>query len=306
MENQDKYHGKGALDAFLNLFSLITLGWMSISIGMILFQIIDKFFSSEKVYIYNSFSQSGLKFGLASSLIVVPIFLVIIALLHKHYKNNVLNHQSGVYRWLTYLVLLVAALNIIGRLIQLIYQFLDGNYTLASVLKILVVLLIASGIFGYYWYDLKRTDYSSQSLVSKIFFIGIVVISLVTIIGGFMLIDSPQTTRMKKQDQSRVDALNNIRNIIISEYMSTKVLPSDLSAPKFSNLVDPVTGQPYEYRVIGETAYELCANFELAVDDYNDKNRYMNVGGENWDFHQGGRQCYEQEVSGYDSKMLNY
>lgn len=302
MENQDNYKGKGALDAFLNLFSLITLGWTSIATGMILFQIIDKFFSPEKAYLYNDFSQDGLKIGIASTLIVTPIFLLVINFLHRHYKNNILNHQSGVYRWLTYLVLLAAALNIIGRLIQLIFEFLDGSYTLASIFKILVVLLIASGIFGYYWYDLKRTDYSSKSSVSKIFFSIVVVIVTASIVGGFLLIDSPRITRMKKQDQQSVYNLNNIKNIINSDYVSTKSLPSDLSAPKFSNMIDPKTNKPYEYRVISETKYELCATFELAVDSL-DRNIYPM--GENWDFHKSGRQCFEQDVTGFNDKLLN-
>lgn len=303
MEQQDHYKGKGALDAFLNLFSLITLGWMSISIGMVLFQVIDKFLGPITAY-YNDFSQVGLKIGIASTLIIVPIFLVVINFLHGYYKNNILDHQSGVYRWLTYLVLLIAALNIIGRLIQLIFQFLDGSYTLASLLKILVVLLIASGIFGYYWYDLKRTDYLSKSLISKIFLGGVIIVALASIIGGFLLIDSPQTTRFKKQDQDRVYALNNIKSMIISDYMSTKSLPLDLAAPKFSNILDPKTNQPYEYRVISESKFELCATFELSVAD-SQTNGYKEaypISGENWDFHKSGRQCFEQEVSGYDVK----
>ncbi|MDO8669125.1 MAG: DUF5671 domain-containing protein [Candidatus Buchananbacteria bacterium] len=294
MEEQDHYKGKGALDAFLNLFSLITLSWMSISIGIILFQIIDKFLSPKELYLYNSFSQSGLKFGIASALIVAPIFLLVIGFLHKHYKNNVLNHQSGVYRWLTYLVLLAAALNIIGRLIQLIFQFLDGSYTWASILKILVVLLIASGIFGYYWYDLKRTDYGSRSSVSKIFFYVVVVAVIASVVGGFFLIDSPQNTRKQKRDQDRVYKLDNIKNMIASDYVSTKSLPGDLSAPKFSNMIDPTTKQLYEYRVISETKYELCADFELTADT-SDNNNF--VTGENWYYHQSGRQCFEQEVT---------
>ena len=306
MENQDHYQGKGALDAFLNLFSLITLGWMSIATGMILFQIIDKLFSPEKIYYYNEFSQVGLKIGIASALIVTPIFLLVIGFLHKHYKNNVLNHQSGVYRWLTYLVLLAAALNIIGRLIQLIFQFLDGSYTLASILKILVVLLIASGIFGYYWYDLKRMDYNQKSQVSKIFFVAVVVIIIASIVGGFFLIDSPQITRMKKRDQERVMHLNNIRNIITSDYINTQVLPTDLSEPKFSSNIDPKTNQPYEYQLIDATKYGLCATFELPDEDpqKNGYNTPYPLGGENWDYHKDGRQCFEPAVSGLDVKPL--
>jgi len=140
--------GGGAMDAFLNLLSLITLGWTSIAVGVILFQIIDKFLNPNTVRSLSQFSQGGLKFGIASALIVAPIFLLIIGVLHKHYKNSVLNPQSGVYRWLTYLILLATALNIIGRLIQLVFQLLDGDYTLASILKVCVVLVIAGGIFG--------------------------------------------------------------------------------------------------------------------------------------------------------------
>ena len=306
MENQDQYKGRGALDAFLNLFSLITLAWTSIAAGLILFQIIDKFLSPEKLYYYNQFSQVSLKIGIASALIVTPIFLLVINFLHRHYKNGILNHQSGVYRWLTYLVLLAAALNIIGRLIQLIFQFLDGSYTLASVLKILVVLLIASGIFGYYWYDLKRTDYSVKSQVSKIFFAVVVVVILASVVGGFFLIDSPQTTRMKKRDQERVMHLDNIRNILTSDYINTKALPNDLSEPKFSGNVDPQTNQLYEYRLIDATKYELCATFELPAEDPQ-KNGYSTpypLGGENWYYHKEGRQCFEQTVSGLDVKPL--
>ena len=306
MENQDQYKGRGALDAFLNLFCLITLAWTSIAAGLILFQIIDKFLSPEKLYYYNQFSQVGLKIGIASALIVTPIFLLVINFLHRHYKNGILSHQSGVYRWLTYLVLLAAALNIIGRLIQLIFQFLDGSYTLASVLKILVVLLIASGIFGYYWYDLKRTDYSQPSQVSKIFFAAVAVIIIASVVGGFFLIDSPQITRMKKRDQERVMHLNNIRSIIASDYINTKNLPTDLSAPKFSGNIDPQTNQLYEYLVIDATKYELCAIFELPAEDPT-KMGYTSsypLGGENWDYHQEGRQCFEQTVSGLDAKPL--
>jgi hypothetical protein len=288
MEEQN-VRGRGALDAFLNLFSLITLGWMSISIGVVLFQIIDKLFGSDKINYYSSFSQEGLKMGIASALIITPIFLFIITSLHKHYKNNTLNSQSGIYRWLTYLVLLITALNIIGRLIQLIFQFLNGDYTLVSILKILVVLAIAGGIFGYYWYDLKRSDYSSRSNVSQIFFWAIIVIFIVSVVGGFLIIDSPKVANMKQQDRDKVGDLNNIHEIITREYMANKQLPIDLSAPKFSNLTD------YDYKKISENKYELCTTFALAIERYD--NEYGRYPGQDWDFHNAGHQCFEQIVS---------
>ena len=91
------------------------------------------------------------------------------------------------------MILLVTGLNIIGRLIQLVFQLLDGDYTLASILKIVVVLLIAGGIFGYYWYHLKRTDYSKRSQISTIFFVAIVTAVVVSIVTSFFSIDSPKS-----------------------------------------------------------------------------------------------------------------
>jgi hypothetical protein len=297
---EDSIRGKGALDAFLNLFSLITLGWMSISIGIILFQIIDKFLNPEYLD-FNNFSQSGLKIGIASVLIITPIFLLVIGLLHKNYKNKELNPESGIYRWLTYLVLLITALNIVGRLIQLVFQFLDGEYTIASVLKILVVLLIAGGIFGYYWYDLKRTDYGARSMVSVVFFDVIIIIAIAAIVGGFFISDSPATARAKKQDVKRVEHLSGIHQTLISEYSSNDELPVDLSAPKFSNYRDPETGDGYTYKVIEGKDYELCAEFALAVDE--DSRERFFIGSEDWYFHEAGYQCFQQSATDINRKL---
>ena len=300
-ENPEQFRGKGALDAFLNLFSLITLGWMSIAVGIILFQIIDKFLSPGVVSQLSRFSQGSLKFGVASALIVTPIYLLIIGLLHKNYKKGVLNPQSGVYRWLTYLILLITALNIIGRLIQLIFQLLDGDYTLASILKICVVLLIAGGIFGYYWYDLKRVDYSKRSQISQIFFVIVVVVTLVSIISSFFIIDTPKTARMKKYDQQRVNDLFALDNIINTYYQENKKLPPDLTEARFDRIRDPETNQAYGYNVKSEEKFELCATFSLAVEP-EDKD-YPYYDGKDWSFHQAGYQCFTSAIIDYSKTM---
>lgn len=294
MSNPDQFKGKGALDAFLNLFSLITLGWMAIAIGMMLFQIIDKFLSPGTVSTLSSYSQSGLKFGVASALIVTPIFLLIVSSLHKKYKAGALSPQSGVYRWLTYLILLIAGLNIIGRLIQLVFQLLDGDYTLASILKIVVVLLIASGIFGYYWYDLKRTDYSKKSSISMAFFALIVVVALGGIITSFFVIDSPAVTQAKKQDLQRAEDLSGIDNMINNYYIENEELPADLSATRFNQFSDPKTGESYGYNVTGTQEYELCATFDLIADP-NDEYRYYD--GKDWYYHKEGYQCFKSSIT---------
>jgi len=244
--SEKDYKGGGALDAFLNLLSLITLGWVSISVGGVLFQIIDKFFNPALSGSLTQFSQSSLKASVAATIIVTPIFLMVASYLHKHYQEGKLNPNSGVYRWLTYLMLLIASLNIIGSLIMIIYRLLDGVYTTSSILKILVVLIIAGAIFGYYWYDLKRKDYSKRSPVSVAAFTAIIVIAIFAVITSFFIVDSPGSARMKKFDGQRVNDLSTINSLIMSHYMQNDKLPDDINDVRFSAIVDPETKQKIE------------------------------------------------------------
>lgn len=292
MDEQQTVKGNAAFDAFLNLFNLITLGWVAIALGRLSFSLIDKYYSVEEIF-YGG-SQGALKFSIASLIIVTPIFLFIAGFLHKQYKKNVLNPESAVYRWLTYLMLLISALNIIGSLIAVIFQFLEGEYALASILRILTVFLIASGIFGYYAYDLKRKDYSSRSLISKIFMIVVIVVISLSLIAGFFAIDSPQNARLKRLDVERVNDLAQLSNIIIAEYENEKELPANLSEPKYSKYQDPVTGQPYEYRVIDQNNFELCAEFSLPSDEIKPRSPFAE---NDWYYHDQGRECFTKSIT---------
>ncbi|MEK7167620.1 MAG: DUF5671 domain-containing protein, partial [Patescibacteria group bacterium] len=122
--------GKGALDAFLNLLTLASLGWFSITLGRAFFLLFDKFFNP-KIGGLQFDDQYGLKVAIASLIIVTPVLLATINFLHYKYKKEEINHQSGIYRWLTYLMLFVVFLVIIGSLITLVFNLLNGDYTLA-------------------------------------------------------------------------------------------------------------------------------------------------------------------------------
>lgn len=278
----------GALDAFLNLLTLITLGWSAISFGRLFFLIINKFFSPEFIAGFAAYSQSGLKFNIASLIVVVPVFLVVTGYLHQAYRQEKLNPASGIHRWLTYLMLLIAALNIIGSLIAVIFKLLDGDYTLGTLLKIATVFLIALGIFGYYWYDLRRKDYRQRSAVSVIAATTVVILTLSAVIGSFFLIDSPAVARMKNFDRLRIDHLNQLNNLIQYQYSQDKVLPADLAAAKFSHLVDPENGRPYDYQVVADKKYELCATFSLPAE----RQDGFHFGPADWYFHDAGYQCF--------------
>ncbi len=292
---QSTQHGKGALDAFFNLTYLVTLGWTAISFGGVIFQIINKYFGiGNYVYGYESYYTTTIRFHLASLIIVTPIFLIITGILHKQYKEHKLNFQSGIHRWLTYLMLFIAFCNIIGGLIAVVNGFLKGEFFSSFILKAITVLVIALGVFGYNLYDLRRKDYDTRSQVSLISLIVVIILGLAAIVGGFVIMGSPAKARLYGYDNQRVNDLSSLSYQVQDYYTTNKKLPSDLSEPQFQQFKDPETKQPYEYSTASDKQYQLCAAFSLDSPSQADGRNYM--GPEAWYYHKAGRQCYKLEA----------
>jgi uncharacterized membrane-anchored protein len=85
-------------------------------------------------------------------------------------KTGELKKDSDVRRWLTYFILFISSVVVIGSLIRILNNFLDGALTINFVLKALTVLSIAALIFGFYFYDIKRKEFETNK-ANKIFFI---------------------------------------------------------------------------------------------------------------------------------------
>ena len=286
------------MDAFLNLLTLITLGWFSISLGRLLFVIIEKTVGDSKDNFFYMMGPNPFSWPIASLLIITPIFLAVSGLLHRQYKNGRLE-KGAIYRWLTYFMLLVSSIIIIGDLIKLVDNLLSGDYKIDTILKILTVLVIAVCIFLYYLYDLKREDYTKRSLVAQIAFTTVIVMALASIVSGFLVADSPKLAREKKMDLERVNHLSQLSYSLEDFYRQNDGLPTDLSEKRYAYFVDPETKQLYEYRKISPNSYELCATFthEASVPDgmtpYYPEPR---GDGADWNFHTAGRECYERKI----------
>lgn len=293
----ENFKGKGPLDAFLNLLSLITLSWLWIATIEVAHQIIDKFLSKPTINMYLSggYSQTGLKFGIASMIIIAPVFFVIINILHKQYKKNRLNFKSGIHRWLTYLMILASSLAILGGLISLIYNLLNGAYTAAIISKILVTLVSSALVFTFYFFDLRRSDYKKRIKLSVIFFVIGVVAVVAIIIGGLFVVDSPRVTKMKQFDQQRTNDLTSINYYLLNEYVNTSKLPATLEEINIK-AIDPETKQPYEYSTDGQKSYQLCATFSLAAEFEENISQPIQV--DDWVSHSAGRQCFSRDVAG--------
>ena len=86
------------------------------------------------------------------------------------------------------------------------------------------------------------------------------------IAGGLRVLDSPGEARLRQFDARRIADLQDIQRAIDLRWQSQKTLPATLdelvaqSMPPLPGR-DPVNGRPYEYSLLSEKRYELCADF---------------------------------------------
>lgn len=89
---------------------------------------------------------------------------------------------------------------------------------------------------------------------------------LAAVAAGLWMIGSPGDVRRLRLDDRRVNDLRSIATSVDVLWSRQQALPASLDdlppAVGATALVDPVSGQRYEYRVIDAGTYELCATFE--------------------------------------------
>jgi hypothetical protein len=82
---------------------------------------------------------------------------------------------------------------------------------------------------------------------------------------------TPGSARSEALDQRRAEHLAQIHHAVETFATRFGTLPEDLETLRradpgatVAELEDPVSGEPYAYRVIDERTYELCATFDRA------------------------------------------
>jgi hypothetical protein len=114
------------------------------------------------------------------------------------------------------------------------------------------------------------------------------------IAAGLFLIGSPSAERMRRLDEIRVRDLMQLASAIDQYWKREEKLPASLDAlaavpgAAFRSTMDPATAEPYSYRTLDGSRYELCAEFEAqnTDDDYSDRF---------WS-HGPGRKCFEVDA----------
>jgi hypothetical protein len=261
-----------AREAFFYLVLFVTLYITAINVGTVLFQLVDRAVPEVAGGVSSGgrLSAASARGAVAAILIAFPIFLFMSRLIGAAIARDPEKRASKIRKWLTYITLFVSACVIIGDLTFLVTQVLSGELVLRIGLKVLAVFLIAGVIFVHYLSDLRREEDRAQLLPSgpsglaRAAGVGV----LATLLAGLFLAGSPRHERLRRIDGERVENLVRISSGIRDYYRERGALPAslahvaDLPSGSVGPIRDPVTGEPYGYRIVDSTTYELGARFD--------------------------------------------
>jgi hypothetical protein len=297
-------------DVFLYLLAVGTLYFSVWRFIDLIFEYINHVFPDYATFQY-AFSgfNTEIRLSIASLVVVFPVYVGITWFLRKDAIHFPEKREMKTRKWLLNFTLFLSAVMIISDLVTLVYNFLEGEVTVRFLLKVLVVLIVAGAVFGYYIWDLRRTTVP-ESKPSMWIAVSALVVVFSSMAAGFFIIGSPMTQRQAKLDNQRVSNLQTIQYEVINYWTMKRVLPPVMSALRndisgFVPPVDPETGVAYEYLMTGSLKFELCANFALdstgyAVDPTKvvAQRPYDSYGypySQNWE-HPAGRKCFERQI----------
>jgi hypothetical protein len=301
-------HKNNAKYAFYYLLSLVALIFVGLAVGMAVFGIIDRSVADVLDSAYNSY-DSQLKFAISAILVAAPIYYWMAALIARGLKKGSLDKDSGIRRWLTYFIILVSALIILGFLLGVLNSFLSGELTARFILKSLSVFLIAGTVFSYYLYDIKREKVGSRDLVSRIFMLASLALVIAAFVAACFFVESPKQARARRLDGIVVSRMYSLENVVNSYYERHGNLPESLVVLMSESeyrlaldaAVDPETKEEISYEVVGADSYRLCATFR--TDSLADQTRPVSY---NDHSHGSGYQCITSQVwnSGNTTKAV--
>lgn len=263
-------------DVFMYLFSIVALAISAIALGTLLFQLINIYFPDPLTDYYRQASSyhSPIRWAIASLVVVFPLYIWVLRFLQKDGVAHSEKREMRIRKWLLYLTLFVAALVIVGDLVALIFNFLEGELTLRFFLKIVSIFFIAGSVFTYYLWNLRHEEAAFTHPTMKFLVLGVIVVVIAAVVCGFITAGSPVNQRAVRFDERRVGDLQSIQWQIVNYWQRKQILPQNLEVLRddISGFVvprDPQTGEEYGYQTKGTLTFELCANFETAFFETN-------------------------------------
>jgi hypothetical protein len=132
--------------------------YTSYHLGSLLFDLINRTYPDVTAPMYGRSIGDSMRWSVSYLIITFPAFVFAARYIGKDVSERPVKRLSPIRRWLTYLTLFIATGVLIGDLTTLAYNVLAGELTIRIMLKIIVVILIASTVFGYYLLDLRQEE----------------------------------------------------------------------------------------------------------------------------------------------------
>jgi hypothetical protein len=281
----------GPRAAFLHLLALFLLYMAAFSTGAILFLAIDIFIKDPANRIF--FDLGGFaRFNAAVLIASLPVLLLVRRAIMRDIALNPANRIAPVVRTLAYITLLITSLIMVCDMVVVLMGFLNGDLTITFILKSVVVLLLAGGIFLWYTSGLafeekmgdsegKQSSIHESQWRPRLAWAGFLTASL-SLMLVLWIAGNPFNQRLVRLDRQRVSDLRSLQGAISRFHKKEKRLPDSLSELKNSpdsyieRPADAITKKPYLYKQIDKTSYRLGAVFDLAspvADDSNARSR---------------------------------
>jgi hypothetical protein len=300
-----------ARDAFFHLLSFTALTSTVVSLIFLFFDYLNRLLPDPAFPDYAINDVSSIRWELAVLFVAFPLFVWMAFVLQKEFAAHHEKLASGVRRWLTYLTLFVTACTLVGDLIALIFSLLQGEITLRFLLKILTILVLTGMPFLYYFRVLKLAPESyARSTIHRMFLGLSCAVVAVAVVWGFLITGGPLRGRSERFDEQRLNDLRSIQGEISTivfgsdRYVTPgqrpvlkKPIPKTLEDAAAQavyqrlSIADPETSEPYEYTIVSDHAFRLCAVFAF------ERREQYDIF---WD-HPVGNHCYDFDL--FDSMI---
>ena len=321
--------GRGAIarksstaDIMIGFFSFILLGIIVSALGSLFFEIIDRYFPDAVANqaLGSVVSSDAVHYSMAALLVSAPLYSLALRLWFRRFREDDARMESRLTKWITYLVLLVAATTLVGDSIAIFYTLLQGEMSVRFFLKAGVIFAIAGMIFGFYFLERKKIQYKKDisRQTFQLFGWGFLAVIVCGVVLGFVAAGSPTEERNRTFDARRASDLGTLADCVRGYANEFSRMPDTLSDLGQSSqygycleLKDPETGVPYEYRVTkdfdpaqnrGEAEFELCAVFST-VQNGTMTNRSrspysvpLDTASGKWNVHGIGRTCHTEMI----------
>ncbi len=303
MENTTAKHFALQLGSLISLY--VTLG----ALINLLFAIITVQYPDviNGYWEYDS-AAYGIRLSIALLIVFFPAYIVLTRFVNVARRTQE-SAYLGLTKWLIYLSLLVGGAVMLGDVVTIINNFLNGELTIRFILKALVVLVVVGVAFTYYLFD-ARGYWQTHEEKSKQYGMGVAVVVIAALVFGFMNTETPSQVREMRLDQTQISDLQTIQYHIEESYRVNSKLPQTLSTP-YEGLVIPEAPEgrdDYSYTVTGPNTFELCANFAYPTNK-SEQMRYSEpmymdkgiVNPNNWE-HSEGEWCFKRTMG---SNVMN-